>query len=123
MVHAQITFPNQDIDDFVVLRSDRTPVYNLAVVSDDIAMRITIVMRGDDHMSNTPKQIMLYHALGSPLPEFAHFPMINGTDGKKLSKRHGDTAVADYQREEFSPARCSTSSPSLAGHPAETARS
>ncbi len=103
MVHAQITFPNQDVDDFVVLRSDRTPVYNLAVVSDDIAMRITIVMRGDDHISNTPKQIMLYRALGAPLPIFAHLPMINGTDGKKLSKRHGATAVADYQSEGILP--------------------
>jgi glutamyl-tRNA synthetase len=103
MVHAQITFPNQDVDDFVVLRSDGTPVYNMAVVSDDIAMRITIVMRGDDHISNTPKQIMLYHALGAPLPVFAHLPMINGTDGKKLSKRHGSTAVADYQHQGILP--------------------
>src|SRR5438045_634037 len=69
----------------------------MAVVSDDIAMRITLVMRGDDHISNTPKQIMLYEALGAALPKFAHLPMIHGTDGKKLSKRHGATAVADYQ--------------------------
>ena len=68
MVHGEITFPNKDIDDFVVLRSDGTPIYNLAVVSDDIAMGITLVMRGDDHISNTPKQIMLYQALGAPLP-------------------------------------------------------
>ena len=73
------------------------PIYNLAVVSDDIAMRITHVMRGDDHVSNTPKQIALYQALGAPLPVFAHVPMILGTDGKKLSKRHGATAVGDYQ--------------------------
>ena len=97
LVHGDITFPNKDIDDFVVLRSDGTPIYNLAVVSDDIAMRITVVMRGDDHISNTPKQIMLYQALGAPLPKFAHLPMIHGTDGKKLSKRHGATAVGDYQ--------------------------
>ena len=97
VVHGDITFPNKDIDDFVVLRSDRTPIYNLAVVSDDIAMRITLVMRGDDHISNTPKQIMLYEALGAALPKFAHLPMIHGTDGKKLSKRHGATAVGDYQ--------------------------
>jgi glutamyl-tRNA synthetase len=97
LVHGDITFPNKDIDDFVVLRSDGTPIYNLAVVSDDIAMRITLVMRGDDHISNTPKQIMLYQALGAELPRFAHLPMIHGTDGKKLSKRHGATAVADYQ--------------------------
>jgi glutamyl-tRNA synthetase len=97
LVHGDITFPNKDIDDFVVLRSDATPIYNLAVVSDDIAMGITLVMRGDDHISNTPKQIMLYQALGAALPRFAHLPMIHGTDGKKLSKRHGATAVGDYQ--------------------------
>ncbi|HMG11796.1 MAG TPA: glutamate--tRNA ligase [Gemmatimonadaceae bacterium] len=97
MVHERIAFPNKDIEDFVILRSDGTPIYNLAVVSDDIAMRITIVMRGDDHISNTPKQILLYRALGAPLPTFAHLPMIHGIDGKKLSKRHGATAVGDYQ--------------------------
>ena len=97
LVHGDITFPNKDIDDFVILRSDGTPIYNLAVVSDDIAMRITLVMRGDDHISNTPKQIMLYDALGVSCPRFGHLPMIHGTDGKKLSKRHGATAVGDYQ--------------------------
>ncbi len=97
LVHGTITFPNKDIDDFIILRSDRTPIYNFAVVSDDIAMGITLVMRGDDHISNTPKQILLYQALGVPLPTFAHLPMIHGMDGKKLSKRHGATAVGDYQ--------------------------
>jgi glutamyl-tRNA synthetase len=97
LVHGRITFPNKDIEDFVVLRSDATPIYNMAVVSDDIAMAITLVMRGDDHISNTPKQIMIYEALGAELPTFAHLPMIHGTDGKKLSKRHGATAVGDYQ--------------------------
>jgi glutamyl-tRNA synthetase len=99
VVHGQITFPNKDIGegDFIVLRSDGTPIYNMAVVSDDIAMQITLVMRGDDHISNTPKQILLYQALGAALPQFAHLPMIHGTDGKKLSKRHGATAVGDYQ--------------------------
>ena len=97
LVHETISFPNKDIEDFVILRSDGTPIYNLAVVSDDIAMAITIVMRGDDHISNTPKQILLYQALGAALPTFAHLPMIHGMDGKKLSKRHGATAVADYQ--------------------------
>jgi glutamyl-tRNA synthetase len=97
LVHDRIAFPNKDIEDFVVLRSDATPIYNMAVVSDDIAMRITLVMRGDDHISNTPKQILLYRALGAALPEFAHLPMIHGLDGKKLSKRHGATAVGDYQ--------------------------
>jgi len=102
-VHGRIAFPNKDIEDFVILRSDRTPVYNLAVVSDDIAMRITMVMRGDDHISNTPKQILLYRALGAPVPQFAHVPMIHGTDGKKLSKRHGATAVGDYQHQGLLP--------------------
>ena len=96
LVHGAITFPNKDIEDFAILRSDGTPLYNMAAVSDDIAMRITLVMRGDDHISNTPKQILLYSALGATLPTFAHLPMIHGTDGKKLSKRHGTTAVADY---------------------------
>ena len=97
LVHDTITFPNKDIEDFIILRTDGTPIYNLAVVSDDIAAAITLVMRGDDHISNTPKQIMLYTALGAALPEFAHLPMIHGMDGKKLSKRHGATAVGDYQ--------------------------
>ena len=103
LVHERIAFPNKDVDDFVILRSDRTPIYNLAVVSDDIAMGVTLVMRGDDHISNTPKQIMLYGALGRPLPRFAHLPMIHGLDGKKLSKRHGATAVGDYQHEGLLP--------------------
>ena len=99
LVHGRIAFPNRDIGegDFIILRSDGTPIYNLAVVSDDIAMKITLVMRGDDHISNTPKQILIYEALGAPTPQFAHLPMIHGADGKKLSKRHGATAVGDYQ--------------------------
>jgi glutamyl-tRNA synthetase len=103
LVHGQITFPNKDIEDFVILRSDGTPIYNMAVVSDDIAARVTVVMRGDDHISNTPKQILLYAALGAPLPVFAHLPMIHGTDGKKLSKRHGAMAVGDYRHEGILP--------------------
>jgi glutamyl-tRNA synthetase len=102
-VHGRIAFPNKDIEDFVILRSDGTPIYNLAVVSDDIDMGITLVMRGDDHISNTPKQILLYRALGTEPPRFAHVPMIHGMDGKKLSKRHGATAVADYQMEGILP--------------------
>ncbi|MEJ7809440.1 MAG: glutamate--tRNA ligase [Gemmatimonadaceae bacterium] len=96
-VHGRIAFPNKDIEDFVVLRSDGTPIYNMAVVSDDIEMRITFVMRGDDHISNTPKQILIYRALGAELPRFGHVPNVNGTDGRKLSKRHGATAVGDYR--------------------------
>jgi glutamyl-tRNA synthetase len=103
LVHEAIAFPNKDVDDFVILRSDGTPIYNLAVVSDDIAMGITLVMRGDDHISNTPKQILLYRALGADVPQFAHVPMIHGLDGKKLSKRHGATAVGDYRHQGILP--------------------
>jgi glutamyl-tRNA synthetase len=103
LVHGRIAFHGKDLDDFVILRADRTPVYNFAVVSDDVYMRITHVLRGDDHISNTPKQILLYRALGHEPPAFGHVPMILGTDGKKLSKRHGATAVADYQHEGILP--------------------
>jgi len=102
-VHGTIGFANEDIEDFVVLRSDSTPIYNMAVVSDDIAMRITHVIRGDDHVSNTPKQILLYQGLGQPVPVFAHVPMILGPDGKRLSKRHGATAVGEYRKQGILP--------------------
>jgi glutamyl-tRNA synthetase len=103
-VHGRISFQGRDLDDFVILRSDNSAIYNLAVVSDDIAMRISHVIRGDDHISNTPKQIALYRALGHEPPVFAHVPMILGSDGKKLSKRHGATAVGDYQAQGILPA-------------------
>jgi glutamyl-tRNA synthetase len=103
-VHGRISFQGRDLDDFVILRSDQSAIYNLAVVSDDIAMQITHVIRGDDHISNTPKQIALYRALGKEPPVFAHVPMILGSDGKKLSKRHGATAVGDYQDQGILPA-------------------
>ena len=96
-VHGRISFKGEDIRDFVILRADRSPLYNFAVVVDDIDMQITHVIRGDDHISNTPKQIAVYRALGANLPIFGHVPMIHGNDGKKLSKRHGATAVGDYQ--------------------------
>jgi glutamyl-tRNA synthetase len=96
-VHGRISFKGEDIRDFVILRADRSPLYNFAVVVDDIDMQITHVIRGDDHISNTPKQIAVYRALGAALPIFGHVPMIHGPDGKKLSKRHGATAVGDYQ--------------------------
>ncbi len=96
-VHGRISFHGRDLDDFVILRSDGSPIYNLAVVADDLAMQITHVIRGADHISNTPKQIAIYRALEREPPVFAHVPMILGTDGKKLSKRHGATAVGDYQ--------------------------
>lgn len=102
-VHGTIEFDNADIEDFIVVRTDGTPIYNMAVVSDDIDMRITHVIRGDDHISNTPKQILLYNALGAVLPVFAHVPMILGPDGKRLSKRHGATAVGEYHTQGILP--------------------
>lgn len=85
------------LDDFIIARSDGTPTYNFTVVVDDALMGITHVIRGDDHLSNTPKQIVLYEALGFKIPEFFHVAMINGSDGKKLSKRHGATDVMEYK--------------------------
>ena len=103
LVHGPTRFQNAQIDDFVILRSDGTPTYNLAVVSDDAAMAITHVVRGDDHISNTPKQILLYEALGETVPAFGHLPMILGPDGKRLSKRHGAQAVDAYEDEGILP--------------------
>ena len=102
-VHGEVRFQNAELDDLVILRSDGTPTYNLAVVSDDVDMGITLVLRGDDHLSNTPKQILLYEALGHPVPSFAHVPLILGPDGKRLSKRHGATAVGEYEKEGILP--------------------
>ena len=98
-VHGWTSVQGREVDDFIILRSDNSAIYNLAVVSDDIAMDITHVIRGDDHISNTPKQLALYRALGHEPPVFAHVPMILGPDGRKLSKRHGATAVGDYQNQ------------------------
>ena len=98
IVHGRIEFENSSIEDFIVLRSNGTPIYNMAVVSDDLEHRITHVIRGADHISNTPKQIMLYDALREERPVFGHVPLILGPDGKRLSKRHGATAVDQYQR-------------------------
>jgi glutamyl-tRNA synthetase len=98
LVHGSIEFENANIEDFVVLRSDRQPTYHLSVVVDDIDMGITHVVRGDDHISNTPKQLLLYRAFGQPVPAFAHVPLILGPDKKRLSKRHGATSVMEYQR-------------------------
>jgi glutamyl-tRNA synthetase len=103
LVHGEMDFANADIDDLVILRSDGSPIYNLAVVSDDAEQGITHVIRGDDHLSNTPKQILLYEALGLHVPTFGHVPMILGADGKRLSKRHGATAVAEYATEGILP--------------------
>jgi glutamyl-tRNA synthetase len=98
LVHGPIAFENANIEDFVVLRSDRQPTYHLSVVVDDIDMEITHVVRGDDHISNTPKQVLLYGAFGHTPPRFAHVPLILGPDKKRLSKRHGATSVMEYHR-------------------------
>jgi len=98
LVHGPISFENSNIEDFVVLRSDRQPTYHLSVVADDIDMEISHVVRGDDHISNTPKHVLLYQAFGTPVPQFAHVPLILGSDKKRLSKRHGATSVMEYHR-------------------------
>ncbi|NNM33278.1 MAG: glutamate--tRNA ligase [Gemmatimonadetes bacterium] len=103
MVHGPTGFENAEIEDLVILRSDGSPTYNLAVVSDDADTAVTHVIRGDDHLSNTPKQILLYEALGKEVPHFGHVPMILGADGKRLSKRHGATAVEAYGAEGILP--------------------
>ncbi|WP_102337386.1 glutamate--tRNA ligase [Collinsella provencensis] len=96
-VHGDVVFDAKELDDFVIFRSDSTPTYNFATVVDDALMGITHVIRGDDHLSNTPRQVMVYEALGAPVPTFAHISMILGSDGKKLSKRHGATSVEEYR--------------------------
>ncbi len=96
-VHGRVVFDAKELDDFVIFRSDGTPTYNFATVVDDAAMGITHVIRGDDHLSNTPRQVIVYEALGAPTPTFAHISMILGADGKKLSKRHGATSVEEYR--------------------------
>lgn len=95
---GKVVFPiDKHIDDFVIYRSDGTPTYNFTVVVDDVTMGVTEVIRGNDHLSNTPKQILIYEALGYPVPRFAHMPLTHGEDGKKLSKRHGPTSVVAYR--------------------------
>jgi glutamyl-tRNA synthetase len=96
-VKGAVVFDNRELDDLIVARSDGTPTYNFCVVVDDIDMRITHIIRGDDHLSNTPRQIQLYEALGQTQPEFAHVPLILGTDKARLSKRHGATSVTAYR--------------------------
>ena len=103
LVHGEIAFDHANIEDFVIVRSDGLPTYQLSVVSDDVEMKITHVVRGDDHISNTPKQILLYRAMGAELPQFAHVPLIFGPDRKRLSKRHGATSVMEYARGGYLP--------------------
>jgi glutamyl-tRNA synthetase len=102
-VHGPIEFDNEHIENFVILRSDTHPTYHLSVVVDDVDMAITHVVRGDDHISNTPKQVLLYNALGKTPPVFAHVPLIMGPDKKRLSKRHGATSVMEYEKQGYIP--------------------
>lgn len=102
-VHGPIEFDNEHIESFVILRSDTHPTYHLSVVVDDIDMAITHVVRGDDHISNTPKQVLLYQAFGKTSPVFAHVPLIMGPDKQRLSKRHGATSVMEYEKQGYIP--------------------
>jgi glutamyl-tRNA synthetase len=97
LIKGRIVFPAEELDDLIIQRTDGTPTYNFCVVIDDASMRISHVIRGDDHVNNTPRQIQLYQALGFPVPLFAHVPMILGSDKARLSKRHGATSVIAYR--------------------------
>lgn len=103
LIRGRIVFDNSTLDDFVIIKSDGMPTYNFAAVIDDAAMEMTHIIRGDDHISNTPRQIQVYEALGLPLPKFAHVPMILGADKTRLSKRHGATAVGQYREAGYLP--------------------
>ncbi|MDX8398428.1 MAG: glutamate--tRNA ligase [Mariprofundaceae bacterium] len=103
MVLGDVCFPNAELDDLIIMRSDGTPTYNLAVVVDDADMAISHVVRGSDHLNNTPRQIQLYEALGLPVPKFAHIPLIHGPDGAKMSKRHGSVAITEYREQGYLP--------------------
>ncbi len=102
-VKGNTAFQNAEIDDFIIRRSDGSPMYNLAVVVDDITMGINTIIRGDDHLINTPKQMLIYQALGADLPLFAHVPMVLGSDRTRLSKRHGAMSVGEYRKMGFLP--------------------
>jgi glutamyl-tRNA synthetase len=103
MVKGPVVFENAELDDMILRRADGTPTYNLAVVVDDAEMGVTHIIRGDDHLNNTPKQILIYQALGLALPRFGHVPMILGPDKKKMSKRYGATSVIEYRRDGYLP--------------------
>lgn len=103
LVRGKVTFANQELDDLIIARSDGTPTYNFTVVVDDADMKITHVMRGDDHINNTPRQINILRAIGATPPLYAHLPMILGPDGKRLSKRHGAVSVMQYREDGFLP--------------------
>ncbi len=103
LIRGNVTFNNAELDDLIIARSDGTPTYNLTVVVDDMDMNITHVIRGDDHLNNTPRQINILRALGATPPQYAHVPMILGADGKRLSKRHGAVSVMQYREDGYLP--------------------
>ena len=103
LIKGEVVFDNRELDDLIIARSDGTPTYNFCVVVDDIEMQMSHIIRGDDHLANTPRQIQLYEALGHPLPQFAHVPLILGTDKARLSKRHGATSVMAYREMGYFP--------------------
>jgi glutamyl-tRNA synthetase len=102
-IRGKITFQCEELDDLVILRSDNTPTYNFTVVIDDALMGITSIIRGDDHINNTPRQILIYEALNYSTPEFAHVPLIHGKDKHRLSKRHGAASLLEYRTDGFLP--------------------
>ena len=102
LVRGRITFQVEELDDLIIYRSDDTPTYNFTVVIDDALMGITHVIRGDDHINNTPRQILMYEALGFDVPRFGHVPLIHGKDRARLSKRHGAASLLEYREEAFS---------------------
>ena len=103
LVRGDVVFESDGIGDYIIVKSDGIPTYNFAVVVDDISMCITHVIRGEEHLSNTPRQVLIYEALGVPVPEFAHISLILNNEGRKMSKRDGDTAVIDYQNKGYLP--------------------
>ena len=103
LIHGEVVFNNKEVDDWIMVRADGSPTYNFVVVIDDTEMEITHVLRGEEHLTNTPKQVLLYQALDMDAPQFGHLPLMLGTDGKKLSKRTGDTNVVDYLNNGFPP--------------------
>ncbi len=114
VIRGEVSWPGDMMDDFIIARTDGSATYNFATVVDDWQMGMTHIIRGDDHLSNTPRQIIVYEALEAPVPQFAHMSLIFGADGKRLSKRHGATSVEAYARRGH-PARGSAQLPRAAG--------
>lgn len=103
LIQGEVEYPNSEMDDWIIARNDGSPTYNFCVVIDDADMKISHVIRGDDHLNNTPKQLHVYKALGYETPRFAHMPLMHGNDGTKLSKRHGATSIVEYEKQGFLP--------------------